>query len=103
MRQWLFPIILTAATGFFQVARSSTVELYINNGTVTTAPQIDARNFLNTGTFDASSVSSTVQYNTYSTLNYTNRGIMSASEGFRFDLTPNSGPRAWANNFTNTA
>src|SRR5215472_13586180 len=76
--------------------------VYINNGTITFPPQIDATNFINNGTFDFSSNPTTDPFETSDTLNFTNNGTMFGSVGFQFDNAPStSGIRRPAANFHN--
>ncbi|MGI8964700.1 MAG: hypothetical protein ACR2H1_01280, partial [Limisphaerales bacterium] len=77
----------------------ATDQIYINDGLVTVPPQIDAFSFLNRGTFD---ISTSLPFDTSSTLNFTNIGSMFGSVGFRFDTAPAiSGSRRRAVNFVN--
>ena len=60
---------------------------------------IDATNFYNTGTWN---ISPTAPYVTSHTLNYTNKGTMTAFVGWEFDFGPTStGGRGWSANFLN--
>jgi hypothetical protein len=78
---------------------------YINSGTVLN-PQVDAINFVNKGLFQASG---SYPYETFSTLNYTNKvgtfsgsGTMDGSPGFRFDTCSSAtGMRTMASSFFN--
>lgn len=72
-------------------------QVYSNNAVVVNAPNIDAINFINNGSFSASSSS---QYETKDTLNYLNSGTMNGSGGFLFD-TLTSGFRYMASSFYN--
>src|ERR1044071_1645864 len=77
----------------------ATDAFYINNGTVTFPPQIDATNFINNGTFD---IFTTIPFDTSNTQNFTNNGSMFGTVGFRFDNAPSiSGLRKFAANFEN--
>ncbi|MBA4148273.1 MAG: hypothetical protein H0X66_09165 [Verrucomicrobia bacterium] len=71
-----------------QTVVGQTVENYVNSGIVTTAPHIDARNFLNEGQFYATNGFLQGPYFTYSTLNHTNKGLMESNIGFRFHTVP---------------
>jgi len=70
------------------------------NPIYTTAPVIDATNFVNLGTFSIATLS---PYDFSNVQNYTNRGIMDNSfSGFRFDNAPaGSGYRKMAKTFYN--
>ena len=71
----------------------------------TSAPSIDATNFFNTGFWSISTVSvspAAALYETFHTLNYTNKGTMNCSLGWEFDFGPTStGGRGWSANFLN--
>ena len=68
----------------------------------TSAPQINATNFYNSGTWNISTP--TAPYKTANTLNYTNIASMSGSLGFEFDWGPTiSGQRSMSANFVNNA
>ena len=89
---------------------------YINYGSVTTPPVIDATNFVNFGLF---SIDTAVPYDFSNVRNYTNRnvmrngildqlifvgggGLLLGSPGFRFDTAPSTtGSRYMAANFYN--
>ena len=78
--------------------------IYINNGLVNNAPQIDATAFVNRGTFYVSGLVS--PYTTQNTLNYTNRGTLISdtgySGGFDFEFFDGStGIRRWASSIVN--
>jgi hypothetical protein len=82
------------------VARA-TDELYHNQGSVTNQV-VDAYNFLNTGYFEVKDTTFPyLPYETYNTLNYTNRGTIVAAPGFRFHNF--AGQRKPANSFLNEA
>src|SRR5882672_8620967 len=75
----------------------ATDTFYINNGTVTFPPQIDATNFINNGSFDFSLNPTVYPFDTSNTENFTNNGTMFGSVGFRFDTAPaSSGTRSMA-------
>jgi hypothetical protein len=94
---FLISLGLMLAPGRAQAQAQST---YLNLGTVTTAPQIDATNFVNKGLFDIETAPN--PFFTTSTLNYTNTGEMVASVGWEFDFGPlPSGGRGLAANFYN--
>lgn len=75
--------------------------VYQNDGTVSSLdfPQIDAITFINNGWFVATAPLD-FAYETQSTVNYTNRGVMQASPGFRFTTVDAAGrrPAAVVNN-----
>ncbi len=74
---------------------------YINPvyGYVTTAPMIDATNFVNFGTF---AIGTTAPFETWDTLNYTNLGNLLGSSGWRFNtLSTRTGLRSMARSFVN--
>jgi len=84
-----------------QIGRA-TDAFYINNGSVTFPPQIDATNFINNGTFDFSANPTVFPFDTSNTQNFTNNGTMFGSVGFRFDTAPaSSGTRRMAASFRN--
>ncbi len=65
-------------------------------GTVAAPPQIDALNFINTGSFTIDFNLATVSadqpfYETSDTTNYVNTGSMAINTGFLFDLSPTTG------------
>jgi len=72
---------------------------YINNGSVITAPQIDASNFVNYGTFN---IFTTYPFETSDTLTFTNYGSLVGAAGWRFDYaSPGNGGRQLADTFFN--
>jgi hypothetical protein len=96
----LLALLLVGASGL----RAQPIPLYENWGTVTfgeTAPQIDALAFANYGTFNIFAGSGLVPYDFQNTLHYTNRGVMQASPGFRFDTSYSKGSRVPALSFHN--
>src|SRR5262245_46212929 len=83
---------------------------YINNGTVTFPPQIDAVNFVNNGIFSISTIlpdplfvtEPSPPFMTANTLNFTNTGSLLGTPGWQFDNGATAeGPRVWADNFVN--
>jgi hypothetical protein len=72
--------------------------LYVNEGTLTEVPQVDAQVFVNHGFF---SVSSPLPYQTQNTLIYTNTGTMISPPGFDFGTISDSGLRTPASLFYN--
>ncbi|MEY4386254.1 MAG: hypothetical protein RLY20_1537 [Verrucomicrobiota bacterium] len=96
MKQFLLSLLI-GCTLFRAGAGSS---FYINNGTVVSAPVIDATNFVNNGSFTVSTL--LLPYDFSNTRNFTNRGVMDGFPGFRFDTAfPNTGQRIMAANFYN--
>ncbi len=77
---------------------------WVNNGSVTLAPAIDATNVINNGTM---LLVTTLPFDTSNTRNFTNSGTMLGSIGFRFDTAPRNstgqliGLRKPAENFHN--
>lgn len=67
------------------MAVGATDGTWVNNGTIVVAPNIDATNFVNNGTF---SVATTQPFDTSNTENFTNSSTMTGSVGFRFDTAP---------------
>ena len=91
--------------GLLPFAGSAADAFYINNGIVDT-PVVDATNFVNNGTFSATTFNSAfdalLPYETSDTLNYTNTGTMSGVVGFKFDNAPSgTGTNKWAASFYN--
>ncbi|MEY2427331.1 MAG: hypothetical protein QOJ40_216 [Verrucomicrobiota bacterium] len=76
----------------------ASTDYYINNGVINVtgpavaAPQIDAVNFVNNGLFiitnqaQSSLVSPALPFQTWDTLNWTNRNLIGGDPGFRFDF-----------------
>src|SRR5437868_9629306 len=94
--QGLFSLMLLPQVGW------ATDAFYINNGTVTFPPQIDATNFINNGSFDFSFNPTVSPFDTSNTENFTNNGSMFGSVGFRFDNAPaSSGTRRMSASFRN--
>src|SRR5262245_7551637 len=81
-------------------ALGATAPIYINTGTVLSAPQIDATAFLNEGTFSVFA-GGFLPYETQNTLNFTNHGQMTASPGFRLLYIGDNGYRFPAANIIN--
>lgn len=70
---------------------------YFNSGLVTFPPQVDATNFVNTGTFQ---INTSLPFETSNTRNFTNNGTLNGSVGFRFDTVYTAnGLRTMAANF----
>src|SRR5207302_2027162 len=84
---------------------SASTDFYINNGVVNVtgpaaaAPQIDAVNFVNTGLFiitnqaQSSLDSPPLPFQTWDTLNWTNRNLIGGDPGFRFDFFDSASSR----------
>src|SRR5262245_46042788 len=73
-------------------------DFYVNKGNVTNA-QVNARNFVNEGRF---TVLSQVPWDPQNTINFTNRGTISGSVGFRFETVDSGfGLRKQASSFYN--
>jgi hypothetical protein len=100
MKPLCLPLILGMALA--PVAASATINTYINNGVITSPPQIDAINFVNNGIF---SIATSQPFDTSNTLNFTNRGSMTGLIGWRFDHVNNApggnGTRGMASSFHN--
>jgi hypothetical protein len=96
----MFAIFLLA-TPLAAVAQPSGT--YISPPSVTTPPNVNATNFINSGVWNISTPSGLpIPYQTYSTYNYTNTGTMNCSIGWEFDHGPYpSGARGWSANFFN--
>ncbi|HNQ91062.1 MAG TPA: hypothetical protein PKM73_20810 [Verrucomicrobiota bacterium] len=81
----------------------ATDEIYINDSnadySLTSAPQIDARAFVNNGNFVV--LTAPLLFDTQNTLYVTNNGTMSGSVGFQFDLATSLGARKSAAQFVN--
>jgi hypothetical protein len=75
---------------------------YVNYGTVSFPPQIDATNFINYGTLDFTANTTVQPFSTSDTLNFTNYGSMLGSVGWWLDdASPDLGTRGPAANFVN--
>jgi len=90
-------------------ASSQTADFYMNDGIVNcppqVPPQIDATNFVNNNFFSINFTNFTEnsqQYQTASTRNFTNNGLMIGNSGYQFDTGPTgAGQRRMAANFVN--
>ncbi len=91
-------VFLTPMTG---MATDST---YNNTGSIDNSniPNVDATNFLNSGTWNIGVV---LPYKTSHTLNYTNTGTMNGAVGWEFDYGPIPliGGRGWSASFNNNS
>jgi hypothetical protein len=106
-------LVLGAWVALLPPAALATDAFYINNGIVsvtsppTDPPQIDATNFVNNGLFaitnlNNGSLTPPFPYETWNTLNFSNRNRMVGDSGFRFDkYNPNNSQRSMAANFVN--
>src|SRR5215472_17075487 len=81
----VLPGVTRAAQPIFVNPAGATID-NVNNGIITTPPQIDAITFVNNGSILVNTAPST--WYTYDTLNYTNTGTMIGTAGFRFDTVP---------------
>src|SRR5579864_3707329 len=77
----------------------ATDSIWINTGTISSPPQIDAYNFVNSGTI---TVGTTLPFETSNTRNYTNSGTMISTPGWFFDdAASQAGLRAASDSFVN--
>jgi glucuronoarabinoxylan endo-1,4-beta-xylanase len=104
-----FPLLL-AGVFLTPLAGLATDSIYINTGTINNSniPNIDATNFVNSGTWGPSAANPilvVIPYNTSHTLNYTNTGSMFSSVGWEFDYgpLPLTGGRGWSASFANNS
>src|SRR6266404_4945327 len=108
MKRWLLSSAL--ALVWAGSASGQTAEFWINDGIINSppdiAPQVDARTFINNNTISlilGQGIDYRPLFDTSSTLNFTNFGVMSVNTGFRFDTEPATiGFARWAANFHNT-
>jgi hypothetical protein len=83
-----------------QGAAAQTSQFFLNDGILTTPPQVDAVNFVNNNTMSLFSLFDL--FESANTLNYTNRGLLDSSGGWRFDtFSTQSGTRRMASSFVN--
>ncbi|MEJ0089344.1 MAG: hypothetical protein WDM80_06310 [Limisphaerales bacterium] len=83
------------------VALAQPIATYISPPVVNSAPNVNATNFINSGTWNIS-VNNLLPYQTFSTYNYTNTGTMNSTIGWEFDHGPYpAGARDWSANFFN--
>ena len=85
------------ALGLFE-AKAGVSPLFLNFGTLTNAPQIDATAFANHGDFTVSSI---LPFESQNTLYYTNTGRMLGNPGFRFETVSPNSTRIPSRNFLN--
>jgi List-Bact-rpt repeat protein len=103
LAMWALAPAAPAATNSFIVPLGTT-QAYTNNGTITTAPVINALNFINYGTFNIVTVLPNIPapFETFDTLNFTNFGTMLGINGWRFNFNSTiTGKRGMAANFVN--
>src|SRR4051812_15394456 len=88
-------------------AQNTPIDTYINRGFATNV-QVNARNFVNLGQFVVST--GIVPWDSQNTINFTNRGTMEGSVGFRFETVDPFDPaqglfglRHQASSFVNAA
>src|SRR6185437_5356172 len=92
-------LCLLLAACLAQGSLFATDSLWINSGIISSPPQIDAFNFVNSGTI---SVFSTLPFETSNTRNYTNSGTMISTPGWFFDdAAAQAGVRSASDNFVN--
>lgn len=89
--------IATAAGLGLGVGQAATIPLYTNSLTIREAPQVDATAFLNSGQFD---IFTSLPFSTLNTLNFTNRGQMFGTPGWRLDHAT-AGGRGMMSSFVN--
>jgi hypothetical protein len=100
----IVPLILLGilmASPFSGSAQPSST--YISPPSVTSPPQVNATNFINSGVWNIFTAGSPpVPYQTSSTYNWTNTGTMNCYIGWEFDYGPYPvGARGWSANFFN--
>lgn len=80
-------------------ATLATDAIWVNNGVITTPPVVDAVTVVNNGTI---TIATSAPFETSNTQNYTNRGTMQGSVGFRFRNNPSgAGVATWSSHFEN--
>ena len=98
----LFLTVLLVAAGL--PAALATDAYWINSGVITTAPQIDASNFVNNAgaTLSISTINPFEPFETSNTENYTNKGTLTSAIGWKFDTAPSgNGVPRMASSFRN--
>ncbi|TSA41898.1 MAG: hypothetical protein D4R57_00085 [Verrucomicrobiales bacterium] len=83
MKRYFLAVVLSALVLPFLAP--ATDGFYINSGTVTFPPQVDATNFVNNATI---TIATTLPYSTSNTENFTNRGSMTGNVGWQLDHAP---------------
>jgi hypothetical protein len=96
-----FPASLFALAAASVALLARTDEQYVNNGTVTVVPQIDAKRVINRGSMNLTG--STKPFETSNTEVYLNEGSIIANPGIRFHLIDDSGFRRPSTLFSNSA
>src|SRR5437016_4585035 len=81
---WLGALL---AVSLFPLCAHGTDEFWINTGFVGLPPQVDAFNFINSGTIN---IATSLPFETSNTRNFTNSGIMSGQVGWLLDNSPTS-------------
>src|SRR5260370_3230863 len=108
MKRWL--LFCGLATALARPVMGQPAEFWINDGIINAppdiAPQIDAVNFVNNNTMILNSFGFGLDdrplFDTSSTLNFTNNGVITVNTGLRFDTEPATiGYARWAANFDN--
>jgi glucuronoarabinoxylan endo-1,4-beta-xylanase len=103
-RSKAYLLLLLSGVLLAPMAGMATDSIYINTGAIDNSniPQIDASNFVNSGTWN---IGVTLPYQTSHTLNYTNTGSMVSSVGWEFDYGPLPliGGRGWSSSFVNNS
>ncbi|KAB2665574.1 MAG: hypothetical protein DVB31_09140 [Verrucomicrobia bacterium] len=99
MKRFIAGLVALATAAQLGLARTDAE--YVNNGLVTDAPQIDAKLFLNRGTFNLSGVDLGSPFGTLNTETFLNYGSISASPGMRFEYVNSKGVASPATLFTN--
>ena len=97
--RWFLPFLLLALVLVPFSGVTQPLATWINSGPITTPPQIDATNVVNSGTMN---FYTSRPFTTSDTLNFTNSGTMIESAGWIFDCEPSSGGQSFsAANFDN--
>ena len=102
--------LLLACVFLVPGAGLATDSIYINTGLINNSnlPNIDATNFLNSGSWGVNPsqpIAVQLPYTTQHTLNYTNTGTMYSAVGWEFDYGPLPliGGRGWSASFVNNS
>src|SRR6516225_4432678 len=102
--------LLLACVFLVPGAGLATDSIYINTGLINNSnlPNIDATNFLNSGSWEVNPsqpIAVQLPYTTQHTLNYTNTGTMYSAVGWEFDYGPLPliGGRGWSASFVNNS
>jgi hypothetical protein len=87
------------AVSLFPLCAHGTDAFWINTGSIDFPPQIDASNFVNSGTIN---IATFLPFETSNTHNFTNTGTMTGQVGWLLDNSPaNNGQRRLADNIVN--